>query len=80
MKRILLLVFVCGSSKLSGQIISKKFKKCGYCRQDYSVVSIDGQKHCLRYIAATSPLSQAVSICAKRGSRPPVPKNESSIK
>ena len=77
MKRVfvLLIVHVYGNSKLSGQIISKKLKTCGYCRQDYSVVTIDGQKHCLKYIAATSPLSQAVSICAKEGSRPPVPKN-----
>ena len=75
MKRVLLLVIVCGISESSSKIISKKFKKCGLCKQDYSVVSIDGQKHCLKYIGATSPLSQAVSICAELGSRPPVPKN-----
>ena len=60
---------------LYGSSESSTSNKCGNCKLDYSAVFIDSQEHCLKYIAATSPLDKAVSICAKEGSRPPVPKN-----
>ena len=72
MRLNLFIFLLSGNSESSNPSTSTK---CGNCKPDFSVVSIDGQIHCLKYIATTSPLSQAVSICAKRGSKPPVPKN-----
>ena len=37
-------------------------------------MTLDKKAHCLKY-GYKAPLSSAVSVCAKDGARPPLPKN-----
>ena len=47
---------------------------CQYCQTNYTSILIGEMAYCLKY-GNKAPLSSAVSVCAKDGARPPLPRN-----
>ena len=62
-----------GNSTVANKTV--RVLKCDSCQANYTSFILDGEAKCLNF-GETKQLSLAVSICAKDGARPPLPKTE----
>ena len=52
----------------------KPIRKCSSCQSNYTSFVIGTESKCLKYVTQGT-LASAVSVCAKDGARPPLPRN-----